>query len=346
MWAFLLLGCASFNGPARDPSSVPLKELAKNKRILFGSAVDSNLLIDEKKYSDFVRREFSVVVPVDETKFKSLQPSKNQFDFSRMEKIIHFARSNGLKVRGFAPVWQNPKALPDWLKNGQYSPEQLRKILKEHVQTVISHFKNDHDVIVCWEVANEVYNHKGKFKDSIWSVIEPDPKKFLKLVFTWAHEADPQAKLFYNDDGYGFSGQKSTAVYKAIGDLKGMGVPIHGVGFQMHLGWNETFDLSDLKSNFRKFADLGLEIHITEFDVALNDLDKSAEVLEKQKQSYFDVVSACLAEPACKAIVTWGFTDKYSWIPAFKPGFGRATFLDENYEPKPAYEGIQKALSQ
>jgi endo-1,4-beta-xylanase len=323
----------------------PLKNLALSQKRLFGSAVDSTLLQQNTNYTDITKREFSIIVPIDELKFKSIQPAKGTFDFERMDQLVLFAKMNRMKVRGFAPVWQNPKALPGWLKNNNFSAEQLRKILKEHIQNVFSHYKDSNDIFECWEVANEVFNVNGKFKESIWSVIAPDPKKFLKLVFTWAHQANPKAKLFYNDGGHEFPGKKATAIYDALKELKAEGVPIHGVGFQMHLGWGEKFSTGDLQNTFKKFADLGLEIHITEFDVPVEDTNNSQSALEEQAKKYFDVVSVCLSEPKCTTIITWGFTDKHSWIPLFKPGFGRATFLDENYSPKPAYFSLVKAFS-
>lgn len=323
----------------------PLKDLALSHKRLFGSAVDSGLLDKDKVYTEIVKRDFSIIVPIDELKFKFVQPSKDRFDFERMDRIVQFAKVNKIKVRGFAPVWHNPKALPDWLKSNKFSSKQLRNILKEHIQTVFAHYKDSNDIFECWEVANEVFNVKNEFKKSIWSAIEADPKKFLKLVFTWAHEANPKAKLFYNDAGHEFSGKKSDVIFEAMKELKAGGVPIHGIGFQMHLGWGEKFDLADLKKTFRRFADLGLEIHITEFDVPIEDKNKSASALETQANKYYDVISACLSEPKCTTIVTWGFSDKHSWIPQFKPGFGRALYLDENYSPKPAYYSLIKAFS-
>lgn len=348
----LLLPCillVSFELRAIEVGSIlphtPLKKLALDQKRLFGSAVDSSLLEKEKTYTEIIKREFSVIVPVDELKFKSIQPSKGVFDFERMDKIVQFAKTNGMKVRGFAPVWPNPKALPGWIKNNNFSADQLRKILKDHIQTIFSHYKNSNEIFECWEVANEVFNIEGQFKDSVWSAIEPDPKNFLKLVFTWAHEANPKAKLFYNEAGHEFSGKKADVIYEALKELKAGGIPIHGIGFQMHLGWGEAFNATDLKTTFRKFADLGLEIHITELDFPIEDKNMSSSSLQDQAKKYFDVVSSCLSEPKCTTIVTWGFTDKYSWIPLFKPGFGRATYLDENYSPKPAYFSLVKAFS-
>jgi endo-1,4-beta-xylanase len=162
------------------------------------------------------------------------------------------------------------------------------------------------------------------------------------MAFEFARDADPNAVLYYNDYSAEGIGQKSDAVYNLLSNLRAQGVPVHGVGWQMHQV-NPFRIQAQHRTNLRRLADLGLEISITEMDVRI-PLPTEPQELQQQALAYGDVMQLCLEEPACTAVVAWGFTDKYSWIPGFFQGFGDALLFDVNYQPKPAYTALQQAL--
>ncbi len=162
---------------------------------------------------------------------------------------------------------------------------------------------------------------------------------YIRLAFGWAHEADPQAKLFYNDYGGEALGPKSDAIYNLLRTLKARGTPIDGIGLESHFWAEDPPNFRSVVANLKRLAALGLEIHITEFDDAVR-LPATAEKLQQQANVYRNYLEACLSVSSCKAFVTWGFTDKYSWIPRFLPGKGAGLPLDENFKPKPAYKAI------
>jgi len=164
---------------------------------------------------------------------------------------------------------------------------------------------------------------------------------YIEQAFRWARAADPNALLFYNDFGAEPINAKSDAIYKMAEGFKSRGVPIDGIGMQMHFTTNVP-PMAAIESNMKRIAGLGLQIQITELDVRL-PVD-AASALATQAQIYGDIVALCLKVPRCTAIQTWGFTDKYSWIPHQYPGSGAALEFAAEYQPKPEYRAIQGAL--
>lgn len=327
-------------------ASPPIKTLAKARGILFGSAVEIRELYRDAAYAKFVRGEFSVVTPEYEFKMKAIAPARGKLDFKDADRLVTFALKNRLLIRGHTLVWHNPDALPEWMKERKFTREELRGILKNHIQRTIKHFrKTGRGSVFCWDVANEIFDSDGRFRtDSVWAGITTNPVEFLTLVFRWAHEADPKIKLFYNEYDIESPGKKFEAVYKTLQALRKARVPIHGIGFQMHHG-PDRLNLPATRAIMKKFAALGLTIHITEYDFALRDSERLPDAFERQASAYSELATLCTSIKACKAFTTWGFTDRDSWIPETKPGLGRATFLDGNLAPKPAYYSLKRAFS-
>lgn len=171
---------------------------------------------------------------------------------------------------------------------------------------------------------------------------------YIEQAFRWAREADPHALLFYNDNGGEGSGIKSDAIYAMVKDFKRRGVPIDGVGLQMHIS-RLDLDTSAIAVNIARLTALGVQVHITEFDVSL-PLDSAGAAtkddLLRQAEIYRLIVRACLQSPGCTAIQTWGFTDNYSWIGSHTHGTrGAALLFDHAYKPKPAYAAVIEELT-
>jgi endo-1,4-beta-xylanase len=203
--------------------------------------------------------------------------------------------------------------------------------------------------VYAWDVVNEAFNDDGTIRSTIW-YDQPGigfagmGTQYIEQALNWAHAADPNAKLFYNDYNTEPLGPKSDAVYAMAQDFKTRGVPLNGIGFQFHidLSFDNPGTLASVTSNFQRFAALGLEIHITELDIRLND--SSTASLNAQAKLYGELATVCAQQPSCKLFQTWGFTDKYSWIPSFFPGEGWALLWDANYQKKPAYLSVNRAL--
>ncbi len=328
-----------------------LRESAQHSGILVGAAVrPANL--SEPAYASTLAREFNMLEPEDALKWETLRPDPQSFDFHGADGLVDFAERHNMKVRGHTLVWHRQN--PPWLVAANYTPAQLSKLLETHIKTVVSHYRGK---IFAWDVVNEAFDEgarTGQLRSTIW-YDQPgigyagESTRYLAQCFRWAHEADPQALLFYNEAEADEINKKSDALYAMFRDFKRQGVPIDGIGLQMHIG-NLVPDIASISANIARFTALGIQVHITEMDVSLAvDANGNASPADLQKQAdiYRKIADACLAHPGCTAIQTWGFTDKYSWIGSHsKKTRGAALPFDGNYQPKPASEALREALNK
>ncbi len=319
-----------------------LRDAADSARVLIGTAVRPTLL-SEARYAATLAREFNLVEPEDALKWWVVRREQGKFDFSGGDQIVQFAQAHGMKVRGHCLVWDHDH--PEWLKTGHFSPEQLKRLLQEHITTEVKHYAGQ---VFAWDVVNEAFDEKGRLKDSIW-YNQPGIGRagqgpaYVEQAFRLAHEADPKALLFYNDNGGEGINAKSDAIYAMVKDFRQRGVPIDGVGLQMHISQLD-FDPAPVAANIARLTALGVQVHITELDVSLPvdpNGQPSKEDLQRQADIYRAIVHACAPHAACTAIQTWGFTDKYSWIGSHTHGTrGAALPFDRDYKPKAAYEAV------
>jgi endo-1,4-beta-xylanase len=313
-----------------------LQSLAGQREFYIGAAISIDPFRSEAEYLEILKREFNICVAENAFKFESLQPEKGIYRFDDADAIADFAQANGMKLRGHTLIWHNQ--LPKWVTEGTFNREAAIALMKDHIDTVAGRYRGR---VWSWDVVNEAVGDNGNpMKDSFW--FKSIGSDYVKLAFQFAHEADPDALLYYNDYSAEDMGAKSKAVYNLVREMKQRGVPIHGVGWQMHLDGNSKIGQSH-RDNAKRLAELGLEISITELDVRIS-LPATQEDLSKQANTYRDVTQFCLSTPNCKAMVMWGLTDKYSWIPAYYPGAGAALLFDTDYLPKPAYSGVEAGL--
>jgi endo-1,4-beta-xylanase len=316
---------------AKPLPGTPLRDLAKRRGIEVGTAVRSNELKRNRAYRELVAAQFSTVTPENEMKWAVIEPSRGDFQFAAADEIVGMARGAGQKVRGHTLVWH--AQLPDWV--AQLDAAQLRAAMHEHIRRVMGRY--EHDVGV-WDVVNEPITDRGALRQSVFERrLGPG---FIADAFQTARAADPNAKLYLNEIGAEGINAKSNRLYEIVRDLKAQGVPIDGVGFQTHA--NLTGLAPDFVDNMRRFRALGLDVAITEADVALR-LPPSAADLRKQAEIYAQIVRDCLAAQ-CRSLTFWGFTDGRSWISETQAGMGAATLLDEELRPKPAFFAVQDAL--
>ena len=313
-----------------------LRDLAAEADLRVGTAVDVAPLREDAAYARLVAREFNLVTPENALKFSVVQPERGRYDFAQADALVEFATAHGMAVNGHVLVWH--QQLPAWLEHGGFGRDELKAILREHIRTLVSRYRGR---VVSWDVAAEAVDEAGKLRETFWSRgIGPD---YLALAFNWAHEADPAAELRYNDYGGEDLGAKSDGIFMLMGALRAAGVPIHGVGLQMHVSLDEAPEPAALRANLRRLAALSLAVHITEMDVQLT-LPADRNALKRQALVYRDALRACLDVAACRSFSTWGATDRYSWIPAFFPGRGAALLFDADGKPKPAHASVVRVL--
>jgi endo-1,4-beta-xylanase len=207
---------------------------------------------------------------------------------------------------------------PSWVAEYR-DPQALHAVLQDPIGRVAGHFRRK---VFAWDVVNEAFDEEGKLRSTIWYDapgigFAGQSTKYIEQVFLWAHEADPDALLFNNDAEGETINVKSDAIYTMVKDFRSRGVPIDGVGLQMHI-FDRKADFAAIEANIARFTALGVQVHTTEMDVALPaNADGTAsdfKDLERQAEIYREIAKICFTHPGCTALQTWGFTDKYSWI--------------------------------
>jgi endo-1,4-beta-xylanase len=343
-----LAGCSggsSSTTPDPTPTQQTLRAAAQTHNLLMGSAADSGYL-SETLYADTLSAQYSQLEPENEMKFGPIHPEPATYDYSGPDALVAFAQANTIKVRGTNLVWDSQ--LPDWVTapSAPWTPATLSQVLSDHIANVVGHYKGQ---IYAWDVVNEPFDGSGNIRSLIWYDspgigFAGQGTGYIEQALNWAHAADPAALLFVNDYSAETINAKSDGMYAMAQDFVKRKVPLSGVGLEFHIdpSFDNQANLDSFSQNIQRFGALGLEVHVTELDVRLPD--DSAASLTAQAQTYQDLLSVCLAQPACTAFQTWGFTDKYSWVPSFFPGDGWALPFDEDYAKKPAYNSLLKTL--
>lgn len=322
-----------------------------------GSAVwgQRDLLDYDRKnpteFQSILAAEFNSITPENDMKWAEIHPEPDVYDFSGADAVVAFAQANGQEVRGHTLLWhsQNPQwvidAAPTW------TCDEARDVLEEHVRTVVGRYAGE---IYEWDVANEIFQDDWdaggvQLRTGInpfLNACSEDPVGLLGDLFRWAHEADPEARLFLNDYNAEGINNKTNAYYELVQELLADGVPIHGMGSQGHLSLMYGFDTT-IQENFERFADLGLKVAITEADVRMplgEDGEPTAEQIALQAERYDAMLEACVNVPACTSYTVWGFDDGRSWVPFVFPE-GYATIMTEDFEKKPAYYALLETLT-
>lgn len=342
-FALALISLSIFSASWRGQT---LRQAAERSGLLVSTAVRAQQL-SEPAYASTLAREFSMLEPEDAMKWWVLRPDARSYDFRQGDELVQFAREHGMKVRGHCLVWG--RSNPEWLTQSHFTKRQLSRLLHEHINRVMGHYAGQ---VFAWDVVNEALDENGNLRDSLWYNqpgigFSEQGAKYIEQVFRWAHRADPGALLFYNEaEGEGLN-RKSDAIYAMLKDFKRHGIPIDGVGLQMHIPLLDA-DISAIAANIARLTALGVQVHITELDVSL-PLETSGQVqaddLARQADVYRGIVRACLDSAGCTAIQTWGFTDKYSWIGSHSHGArGQALPFDRAYQPKAAYRALLEEI--
>ncbi len=313
-------------------AETPLRDLAAAKGKVMGTAVTGSKLTGT--YGDIAGREFNALTPGNAMKWGSVEPTRGSFNWAEADQIVDFAEAHGQQVRGHTLVWHSQN--PSWLTNGSWTSAELSQLMNDHIALEVGRYKGR---LATWDVVNEPFNEDGTYRQTLWyNGLGAD---YIAQALTAARAADPSAKLYINDYNVEGVNAKSTAMYNLVKSLKERGVPIDGVGLQAHLILGQV--PSTMQRNIQRFADLGVDVAITELDIRMQLPSDSAK-LTQQAADYKAVMSACLAVSRCVGVTVWGFTDSDSWIPSTFPGQGAATPYDENYAPKPAYHAIAESL--
>jgi endo-1,4-beta-xylanase len=290
----------------------------------------------DPRYRETLGR-YDSITPETALKIAALQPDRGRFDFAAADEMAAFAAAHGQQVFGHTLAWCSDSTLPGWLRNGSWSRAGLLAVLEQHITTVVTHFRGR---VPAWDVVNEALNADGSRRDCLWSRVIGDD--WVEQAFRFARNADPAARLFYNETRADVPNPKYEATVNLVRDLRQRGVPVDGVGLQYHL--TDTMPTqAQVEEAIRRLGELGVDVHISELDVPVWYLGSTLEAkLARQAEVYRAVAAACNAQPACVRITTWGFTDRYTWRLPWAQSLPLP--FDSEYRPKPAWTAIQEAL--
>lgn len=334
-----------------SPITVPvfpdsLQYYASRLGLTIGAALEPLTLGADMAYRTLFTQQFNGLVAENAMKMANISPARGVYNFQLADSLVKFGLVKGKKVRGHTLLWHS--SIPAWFSGGNYPADTIRKILKDYTYTVVGHFRGKIDE---WDVVNEALTDQaphGLRSNFIYSALGT---AIIDSMFRWAHDADPQAKLFYNDYSIEFSGGKATAMLSLVNALKNRGVPIAGVGFQSHFDHNVTpVFLASVESMVQRVANLGLKVSFTEVDLGIRTPITPPDYVT-QARTYAGLMRIALRNAnAVKSFYLWGFTDRYSWIPSFWASQGTpkddALILDRAYNAKPAYDSLLSVLKQ
>jgi endo-1,4-beta-xylanase len=303
--------------------------------------------------AELIKKHFNSVTAENAMKTGPIHPEENRYNWEPADLIVSFAKANGMKMRGHTLCWHNQN--PNWLfrnaKGDTITKDVLLKRLKEHITTVVTRYKG---TIYAWDVVNEaVDDNNNKFlRESAWYKICGE--EYIAKAFEYAHEADPNAKLFYNDYATEDPGKRER-IYQLVKKLVEAKVPIHGVGLQGHWSIYEPTDEA-IEKSIEKFSALGLDVQITELDVSVyplehsrrerrpDDIDTFTTAMDEKQITQYRMLFKVFRDhkEAITGVTFWNVSDKHSWLDSF-PVSGRKNYpllFDQQLQPKKAYWGV------
>jgi endo-1,4-beta-xylanase len=338
--AFLIVALAA---PALGNDIPSLKDIFEGK-FMVGCALSRTFFLD----TQLITKHFNTVTPENCMKWESIHPSPGRYTFGDADALVNFAEENGMAVIGHTLIWH--QQTPEWVFKDEQGKDLTREALlermKEHIYTVVGRYKGR---VKGWDVVNEAIDDSGGvLRYSPWRRIIGDD--YIEWAFRFAHEADPDAELYYND--YSTTDPvKREAIYNLVKGLLDKGLRVDGIGMQGHWDIQSPSEQS-IRAAIERFSSLGVDVHITELDVSVfpwtdrsnryaSGLSESVEQLHAARyammfrvfQDYSDVI---------ERVTFWGLTDRYSWKNNF-PVVGRTDYpllFDRQGNPKAAFWAV------
>lgn len=324
-------------------AQVPTLQEAYQDYFLVGVAVNQRNLSDEEQRS-LLLREFNSITAENDMKPGSLQPQEGVFNWEKADKIAHFCRDNGIKLRGHCLAWHNQTCR--WMYEDNPSKELLLQRMRTHIHAVVTRYK---DVVYAWDVVNEAITDDAGAQDpyrqsAFYKIAGED---FIFKAFEYAREADPDALLFYNDYNE-YNPTKCRRIVAMVKRMKKAGVPIDGIGIQGHYNLKSPTQ-QELDWAIRRYKKVVKHLHVTELDVRISDEvggqlrfkrdgfqinDSTDQELANQYARIFEVLRK--HHRCIDAVTFWNLSDADSWLGVRN----YPTLFNADYQPKPAYRAV------
>ena len=328
-------------------------------RFLIGAALsEAQIMGREIGLLDFVAHQFSALTAENEMKWERIHPGDGEYHWTSADALVAFCEANDIFLTGHTLIWH--QQTPDWVfedKQGQpASRELLLERMEEHINTIVGHFKGK---VPSWDVVNEALNDDGTMRESKWRQIIGDD--FVEKAFEFAHKADPNARLYYNDYNL-YQPAKRAGAVRLVKSVQAKGIPVHGIGMQGHYGLDHPEDLAQVEDSILAYSELG-DVMITELDISVlpfpekdaqgADLNINlelkakynpyteglpADVQQAQDKRFLDIFKIFLThQDKISRVTFWGVNDGQSWKNGW-PMRGRTDYplmIDRNNALKP-----------
>lgn len=330
--------------PLKTLVDYPIGNIVSAAKLTSTSSSDQN-------FRELLLDDFNSITAENDMKMANIYRGPDNYDFSDGDAIVAFAKANGLRVFGHTLVWH--ASIPGWLNNFEGTDEEFSTLIENYVKTTVAHFAEEKmmvngeevSVVSGWDVVNEVFEGGGLRSTLFQSRMGPD---YVSKLFTWAREADPDVKLFYNDYNMEFETAKRNAMLNMVANFQENDIPIDGIGFQMHV--NHDFPSRDAMVEATNSAiATGLLIHFSELDVKVNfnnDITEFTQArADAQETKYRTVAEIYNTVPAAQqyGLTIWGMRDIDSWL--YDGGNDWPLMYDNDFNYKIAHRGFAEGLS-
>lgn len=319
-----------------------------------GTAIQIQKLLEDPKLQQLQIENFNSITSDRDMKMNRIMPSEGGYDWKTIDTILYYAQKNKQRLFGHNLIWHSSN--PEWVEaKGMKDSIWLGKFMKEYIQKYVGRYKGK---VAAWDVVNEGFETAGgEYRKTLW--YNKLGKSYIENAFRYAHEVDPKAILFYNDFNIERDTLKLNAVLKMVAEFKEKGVPISGIGFQMHIRMDTSDEL--IASAFKKAAATGLQIHLSEVDIIFNKhndernggvqihKELTPEMNKAQAEKYKNLVlmyRKIVPKAQQFGITFWNFNDRDTWINPFFNLKDWPTIFDDALQPKPAYFGFKEGLTQ
>ena len=364
--ALFLMTIFAGSSTAAEPNNLPILKDVYAKDFLIGAALDDNVVSGaDPQAASIVEKQFSSITPENVMKWQHIHPEPNKYNFEPADRFVAFGEKNKMFIIGHTLIWQNQ--IPAWAfrddNDNLLGRDAMLARMKDHIFTVMGRYKGR---VNGWDVVNEALSDAGPVSKTKWvETIGPD---FVAKAFEYAHEADPNAELYYNDFSLERRGKREACV-RLVKDLKSKGLRIDGVGIQGHWAMDNP-SREDLEQFINAFAELGVKVMFTELDIDVlpmavkytgADINVRVELREglnpyvnglpddmqkKLADRYAELFGIFIKhKDKIERVTFWGVYDKTSWLNNY-PVRGRTSYpllFDRNYQPKPAFYAVIKA---
>lgn len=298
--------------------------------------------IQHTRHTDILERDFNSITAEYEMKQQTIHTFEGQYNWQEPDALVDYADSRGIRVHGHALIWH--QSTPSWLETQVETDSAFEAIIQSYIQEVVSRYGNK---VASWDVVNEAFDDEGGWRNTIFR--QRMGEDYIAKCFQYAHEADSSILLFYNEYGTIWNEGKLAVMMEMVDDLLLRGIPIDGVGLQMHVGYQFPA-LSLMKRAVDAIVERGLLVHFSEVDIRVNPDGKLTRLTEEraiaQENRLKEIVQLYQDIPADLqyGITFWGLRDNESWVINFWGNPDWPLLYTPDYDAKWAHRGFVEAF--